>query len=217
VAKTAEVVGAGYLVLTLCMLALGTMVTHLWDPSRFGRWDNDVNSWLAAHRIAMLDHVTSLATFFANTLPVVVLALLICVALALRRRWPEMLVIAIGLALEITVFLPTNYLVGRGRPHVARLDSTPSTASFPSGHVAASLVLWVSVALAVTACSRVAWLRIVVWGWAIAVPLSIAFARVYRGMHHVTDVAAGGALGIGCVVVAVIAVQTGTLTMRSQQ
>ena len=49
----------------------------------------------------------------------------------------------VGLAAELAVFLSTNYLC---RSPVAvrprRLGSTPSTSSWPSGHVAATAVLY---------------------------------------------------------------------------
>ena len=40
---------------------------------------------------------------------------------------------------------------------------------------------------------------------AIAIPLLVALSRMYRGMHHPTDVAAGLMVGIGTLIVAVAA------------
>ena len=37
--------------------------------------------------------------------------------------------------------------------------------------------------------------------------VGVAFARAYRGMHHVTDVVAGMALGIGALAVSLLAVR----------
>ena len=78
-------------------------------------------------------------------MPIVAVALLLEAFLALRRRWRDLLLVALGLAVEITVFLVVNELVRRARPSVPKLGLEPSTYSFPSGHIAATLVLYGSV------------------------------------------------------------------------
>ena len=47
--------------------------------------------------------------------------------------------------------------------------------------------------------------RIVIWAIAIAIPLLVAFSRMYRGMHHPTDVGAAMLVGIGTLVVSLAA------------
>jgi membrane-associated phospholipid phosphatase len=90
-----------------------------------------------------------------------------------------------------------NYAVGRPRPKVPHLGSTPSTYSFPSGHAAATLVLYGGLALIVTGRTRHLAARAVTWTLAVVFPLWVAFSRVSRGQHHLTDVIAGLALGAG--------------------
>src|SRR5262249_6738102 len=104
-----------------------------------------------------------------------------------------------ALTVEIVCFLAVNYAVGRPRPEVAHLGSTPSTFSFPSGHIAASLVLYGSIAIVVHHCTKNAVARLTVLIVAFAVPLWVAFSRVYRGEHHLTDVIAGALMGAAVV------------------
>ncbi len=40
------------------------------------------------------------------------------------------------------------------------------------------------------------------WLFALLAVLLVAFARVYRGAHHISDVVAGAGLGIVCVIAA---------------
>jgi undecaprenyl-diphosphatase len=87
------------------------------------------------------------------------------------------------------------------------LDSTPSTSSFPSGHIAATLALWCGTALIVNGTVRNRVVRIVAWVVAILVSLTVAFARTYRGMHHATDVVAGALLGAGALAASAFAVR----------
>ena len=122
-----------------------------------------------------------------------------------------------GLTLELSAFLAVNALVDRNRPDVPRMGSTPSTGSFPSGHTAATLVLYGAIALFGSETGR-AWVgRALAWVAAATVPLVVGFARVYRGFHHPTDVLFGYVLGCAVLVVAVLAVRTWFPTKTNEE
>lgn len=193
--------------LAASITAIGLLLTKAILADGHGRWDESINVWLADHRDAALSHVTSIATFMANTLPVIVLLVLVAAVLLVLHRWREALFLVGALGFELTVFLFANALVDRPRPNVPRLDSTPSTSSFPSGHIAATLALWCGTALIVNSTVRNRAVRTVAWIVAVLVSLTVAFARVYRGMHHVTDVVAGALLGVGALAASAFAVQ----------
>ena len=137
--------------------------------------------------------------------------------LGLRRCWREIGFLAIALFLEVTVFLTTTLLVDRARPPVVRLDDAPPTSSFPSGHTAAAVVLYVGLALIITARVRNPIVRAVAWIVAILAPLFVATSRLYRGMHFPSDVASGALLGIACIVVALFAVHTAVAVARRRE
>ena len=198
---------AAWAVLAASITAIGLLLTKAVLSDGHGRWDASINRWLADHRVAVWNHVTSAATFMANTLPVVVLLVLVAGALVLLHRWREALFLVGALGFELTVFLVANAVVDRPRPDVPRLDSTPSTSSFPSGHIAATLALWCGTALIVNGTVRNRVLRIVAWIVAALVSLTVAFARTYRGMHHLTDVVAGALLGVGALAASAFAVR----------
>jgi membrane-associated phospholipid phosphatase len=109
-----------------------------------------------------------------------------------------------GLALELSVFLTVNALVDRPRPDVPRLGELPHTSSFPSGHVAATIVLYGSVALFLSLSKQRALVQWLAWSVVVLFAACVAFSRVYRGMHHHTDVLAGALLGVACLSVAIV-------------
>ncbi|WP_329454736.1 bifunctional phosphatase PAP2/diacylglycerol kinase family protein [Streptomyces sp. NBC_01497] len=86
-------------------------------------------------------------------------------------------------------------------PLVRQLKRQPVTTSFPSGHAASAAAFAAGVALESSG-----------WG-AVVAPLaaSVAFSRVYTGVHYPSDVLAGAALGVG----AALAVR-GIVPTRSQ-
>ena len=107
-----------------------------------------------------------------------------------------------ALTAEITIFLVTNLVVARPRPDVFKLDSVPATSSYPSGHVAATFALYGSLALIATLRHANKPRIVLQWLFTIVAVALVAFARVYRGAHHISDVVAGAALGIVCVIAA---------------
>ncbi|MFF3286299.1 bifunctional phosphatase PAP2/diacylglycerol kinase family protein [Streptomyces sp. NPDC003023] len=86
-------------------------------------------------------------------------------------------------------------------PVIRQLKRQPFTTSFPSGHAASAAAFATGVALESKG-----------WGAVVApVAASVAFSRVYTGVHYPSDVLAGAALGVG----AALAVR-GAVPTRSQ-
>lgn len=196
---------AGYVVLTASLLSIGLLLTHPLRGS-VGRWDLEVNRWFVSHRTGVANSVTGVATTMLETLPVILVALVAVVVLVRVHRAPDAAVIAVGLLLEITIFLSVTFVVARPRPDVPRLNATPMTSSFPSGHAAAAVVLYAGLALAVRNCTRERAVRIAFWLLAAVMVLGVSWSRVYRGMHHPTDVLVGVVFGAAALAVAVHAV-----------
>ena len=83
----------------------------------------------------------------------------------------------------------------------------PTTGSFPSGHTAATLVLYATIALIVSETARsLVWLTLTRLA-AVLMPVAVGFARVYRGFHHPTDVFFGVLLGCAALFIAIVAVR----------
>ncbi len=204
--RALTVMAIAYAVLTATMLAVGFLLTDALDGS-VGRWDEHVNRAFVHQRTGTWNDVTKVATSALNTEPVVVAVVLLVAGFALFRWWREASVVAIAMTLEITVFLSTTFVVARPRPGVPRLNETPATSSFPSGHTAAATVLFTTLAVIVTWRTAHRTVRIVTWVGAVLAIVAVAVGRVYRGLHHPTDVVAGVVLGVGCVVAAMWAVR----------
>jgi membrane-associated phospholipid phosphatase len=191
----------GYLILTAVLVAGGLLITHALGHS-VGAWDEHVNLWFAGNRDSAANRLSSDFTFLADTPGIAVVAALVAVITIALRRARLAVMLLIALATELTVFLTVNYTVGRPRPHVSHVASTPSTYSWPSGHVAATLTLYGGIALIVAAMTARPVPRIVAWLVAVCLVVCVAGSRVYEGEHHPTDVLAGLLLGVGALWVA---------------
>jgi undecaprenyl-diphosphatase len=112
------------------------------------------------------------------------------------RRRLTAYVATTGLGLLVLVPL-TKVLVGRDRPEVpVPVTELPVTDSFPSGHAMTSLVTWVVVALVIAPSVRNR-LRPWLLGLALLLSAAIGFTRLALGVHYLSDVLAGWALGAG--------------------
>ena len=210
--RSAATLAGSIAVMSAVLIALGLLLTHALGPVT--RWDDHVNGWFGAHRTTTWDHISTAGTFIANTLGVAVVALVVT-AVAALRRWGRMAALLVcGLAVELSVFLITNYTVARPRPSVKHLGSTPSTFSFPSGHVAATLVLYGGIALLVASRTDNRLARGIAWLVAALFAAWVGFSRVYEGQHHPTDVFAGALVGVGALIAAMLTLRASEETNR---
>jgi membrane-associated phospholipid phosphatase len=215
--RTFAILLGGAAILLLVMIGFGLLDVHLLAHSSIGRADGSVDSTLARHRDHILNALTLGATDAASTLPVAALAAIVAVTAGLVfRRWREPLFVVAVLVGEVTIFVVTTLVVHRPRPNVVRLDHAPPTSSFPSGHTAASVALYGSIAaLVLLFGARVAWRRLALVA-AVLLPIVVAASRLYRGMHYPTDVLAGGFLGFAWLRVAMYAMFHGTTTEHAR-
>ncbi|MFH9740129.1 diacylglycerol kinase family protein [Streptomyces roseolus] len=178
---------------TVVMTALGLMITRVVATGGLLAPDDTFVRVLVAHRGPLADRISGWLSVLADTPAVVGVTLLCVLGLLLlppARRWSEALFLGGSVAVQSAVFLVVAALVDRPRPDVPRLDGAPPTSSFPSGHVGASLALYGGLAVLALTRTRGRW-RYLAAGILLLVPLAVGLSRMYRGMHHPSDVVAG--------------------------
>jgi undecaprenyl-diphosphatase len=186
----------------------GLLVTHLLVPVHTVGSDDDwLPRFLARHRSGGLTDASLVGSILSGgvVLPIIVACAAIVAAIA--RHWRLAAFLACTLGVESASYRATTLVIHRDRPDVHRLESLPVNASYPSGHTAAAIAVYGGIALLVT--SRIAnrGARAAVWVLAALIPLYVAFARMYRGMHHPLDVLGGVVIGIAALSALVLVVR----------
>lgn len=182
----ARTLGIAWVLLTLGVLAVGWLLTH---PLADGvdPWDNSVNRWLAERRTPTGDFLAAWGSHVADTIVGVAVAAVAALVLwRVQRSWRPVVYFGVLVGGTLALYLVVTALITRDRPPVKILDpGLVPDHSFPSGHVATSIVVYC--ALAVYLLRTVPGSR--PWAWILFLaPVVVAPSRLYEGAHHPTDV-----------------------------
>ena len=188
-------------------LLLWLLMQNAWAPLAVldGDVAADLNAVVSQSPVAV-GVLTALTTLGGTETAVLLFSLATLFLIVRRRRRLAVFVATTGIGLSVLVPV-TKAIVDRARPVVASpVVDTPSNASFPSGHATTALVTFgMLLLLALPGVSRGArpWL---IAGTAVVV-VAVALTRLALGVHFVSDVLAGWALGAGWLAVTVAAFQ----------
>ncbi len=184
------------IVLWLAIAGFGRLLTG--PLLGWNRSESTLNRSLQDTRDRTWDAVTAVWSHIGNTEIIIGVCLVAVAVLWWRtRRWWFAVIPAIAISLQAAIFVAATLVTGRPRPSVPHLDPAPPTSSYPSGHVGASVALYTSFAIMATTIERT-WLRRTVIGVCSVIPFLVAYARLYRGMHHLSDVVIGAINGLVC-------------------
>lgn len=176
--------------------AVGYLMTDLLAPNPVTRFDVEIAERFAANRTPTGDDLAHWGALLADTaVKIGVTVVFSIAAFAAWRRWHEPVYLAMTLIFEATVFIVVTTIIGRPRPDVPRLEDSPVNSSFPSGHVAAAAVYGAFVVI-VFWHTRATWARALYVVAYVCTVAAVAWARLYQGMHFVSDVATGIVLGL---------------------
>lgn len=146
-----------------------------------------------ALRGGWLVDVAKIVTALGSSALVLSLAAVCAAALAARRRWAELGVLVAGMAIAVLGVHELKDVVDRPRPAGGLVET--SGASFPSGHAAYStFYVWLAVTIVMRLRPGMARGAAVV-ATGIALTALIGLSRIYLGVHYLSDVNGGWALG----------------------
>jgi undecaprenyl-diphosphatase len=182
----ARTIGATWLALVVAVVVLGRLITGPLSSDVEPR-DDRFERWLAGRRTPDLDTAAAIGSAVADTIVGVALAVVVTLVAAWRMRsWRPVAYFTVLVAGYLALYVVVTHLVTRDRPPVDILDpGLIPDHSYPSGHVATSIVVYGGVALWL-GWVRPGWRR---WLWLfLLAPLVVAPSRLYQGAHHPTDV-----------------------------
>jgi undecaprenyl-diphosphatase len=144
---------------------------------------------------ATLVTVTRAITLLGSTIALWVVIAAAALLLTLRRRWRLACYLVVTGAGALVLDPVLKVLVGRLRPVVSHPVAHAPGNSFPSGHALGSMVCYGALFLVFLPAARGRWRT---WfGVAVAVLVAmIGISRILLGVHYISDVLGGWAVGI---------------------
>ena len=164
--------------------------------------EDALSTALAEGRTDLWNSITMVWSRIGNT-EIIIGVCVIMVALVWWRtkEWWYAVVPALAISAQASVFVAATLISGRDRPEVEQLDPAPPTSSYPSGHMGAATALYLTFAMMAQRI-ELPWLRRLVTSLCVLVPLLVGYARLYRGMHHLSDIVIGAINGLVCMLLA---------------
>ncbi|MCA1836352.1 MAG: phosphatase PAP2 family protein [Actinobacteria bacterium] len=207
-----EAAGLTLTVGAAAVLALGVafeqMLDSVLESDGVTTIDRPVLHFLATHRQPWSITVAQVITDIGSPLGVAVTGLLVGLVLAvLRRSWLPLLIAVLGGAGIAVINTTVKRLVSRSRPPQLTAVLGEHGFSFPSGHTTGTTAVWLLLAWMIGhwVIGRRAG-RVMVWTGALLMVAAVGLTRIYLGVHFLSDVLAGWALGAAwAVTVALVA------------
>jgi undecaprenyl-diphosphatase len=186
-------------VLLLLMIGVGLFITKVAEHAWPFTAEDGINRGLAGQRSGFWNSVTNFFSLVGSTPVIIGMTVLLAIVLRLTlHRWREPIFLCAAVTAQAIVFFFTTLVIDRRRPAVKHLDQSPPTSSFPSGHTSAAVALYVGLAFVLAMLVRRTWVKALCW-FLILVPVAVAVSRLYRGMHHPSDVVASFLNGALCI------------------
>ena len=169
--------------------------------------DQSTYRFFVEHRTDGLTTSMKIVTAFGSAWILGAVAIGVGLVWVVRRRTLRPLVLLLGAWAGSSIL--TNIvkeLVDRPRPPAGTRLVEVAHSSFPSGHVVESTAVYGMLAVLLAGVSRSWRSRVAVWTGTVVLLLLIGVSRLYLGVHWLTDVAGGYALGAMWVVALLIPV-----------
>ena len=175
-------------------LAVGVLLLMVRRNLGFARWDLSAARWGAEQATELSSRFLRDVSMLGGTAGILVIVAV--AAIVEQRRIPSRAAFAFLAAVAVGQNLLANgikALVDRARPDVSQLTGF-SGSSFPSGHSTAAAAVLAAVGLLISRRRRPG-TRALIAGAAAGLAAAVATTRVLLGVHWLTDVMAGLALG----------------------
>lgn len=158
--------------------------------------DADLTGYLVRNRRPWLTTVTRAASWLADLEVVAALVLTIGVATwAHSRRWHALWVPSVAGGGALAISATVKVITARARPPLSSAVVDAYGLAFPSGHALRAMAVYGALAWLVTAATRSRTVQVLTWAFASVLIAAVGFARMYLGVHWLTDVLAGYVLG----------------------
>jgi undecaprenyl-diphosphatase len=182
------------LIVLVAVIAIGALLVMVQHNAGLARYDLSAARWGADHATTGSTHFLRNVSLLGGTPLMIAIALGVTAAEAIRTKARAVVgfvvVVVVG---QLILQNLTKWIVDRDRPNIHRLTGF-SGSSFPSGHAMTAAATFAAVAFLIGR-GRSRRTKALLAGAAAGIAVAVATTRVFLGVHWLTDVIAGLAMG----------------------
>jgi undecaprenyl-diphosphatase len=199
-ARLALRLAGGALLLIAAAALFGAIAEDVVTGDRITVVDVDIARWLRRNATPELTAWMLIVTHLHSTAAVCLYGAVAAFCFAAYRQWRRLVTVVVCVAGGLGMNVLMKLAFRRERPVLEDPLLTLSTFSFPSGHVVGSTLVYGLMVVWVFGRTRHwAWRLLALLGGLAAVA-TVAFTRMYLGVHYLSDVVAGFAEGVAWLV-----------------
>jgi undecaprenyl-diphosphatase len=158
--------------------------------------DTNINQYLVTYRNSSLTTIMINISQYGENLALVLIAFLI-LFLVIKKDFYQTSVVAltVGLALSFTIIF--KQIIQRSRPDIAFRLVSEATFSYPSGHSTIAFTIYPIISIWLWRNDKLGNnMKKCLISFLFILTLSIAFSRLYLGVHYFSDIVAGAVVGL---------------------
>lgn len=185
-----------FLALVVAGLAVFGLLAAAYPHDPVAAVDEAVAEWVAGHMPGWAEWAARPYSWVGGSIGLTLGGAVAVIWLVRRSEWPgAVLVLAVFAGSQLAASL-LKRVFDRPRPDYGSAVPLPSSPAFPSGHAAAATACVGVLAVVVVGTLPSPRARALVWAAGAVLGAGIAASRVVLGVHWVSDVVAGAAVGL---------------------
>jgi membrane-associated phospholipid phosphatase len=170
--------------------------------------DQRFHDWAVSERSPIETKIFVAATLIGSPVSLGILVAIVTVVLIVRHRYGWAIYLAGTTGIGSLMLLELKRYFARARPDIAEQLQRASGYSFPSGHAMGSAIVFGALGYLALRTQRTWRAKAAALAAAMTLVVTIAASRVYLGVHWISDVSAGVAVGALWVTIATVGYET---------
>jgi len=207
----------GVLLLVVANGLCGTLLEQVLLQEFLLGLDSQVAQWLHAHATPCVTTAMLTISALGSGRAVTVIVLGLALLFVWHRAWERLLVVVLTVPGGALLTALLKHVFRRARPLFDDPLLVLTTYSFPSGHAMAATVLYGLLAVYAVRHLRQRRARLLVASAAAVLIVLVGFSRLYLGVHYLSDVLGGMAVGVVWLTMCLTAVETVRRQRRAGQ
>lgn len=197
-------------IILFSLMIFGILAYFVLQKGSLVKWDLDVVNRMHTVALSSPEWIKNvmLAGDYLGKQGYMVVGVILGLYFLIKRYWKEFFMVIVLYAGQVILFLSLGSLIARSRPVFSEnIGSVISYPSFPSGHMMSAVIMFGLLAYFIVPkiSSRAGKAAAILL--AVFLVFFIGYSRFFMGVHYITDIIAGTALGVAWLTLVIFSIE----------